>query len=273
MQPELEAYLARVQDPQLIPGIYNYCHHRCERCQFKRRCFSYREQQREAVEQGDRSLADHVETNMALSLELIRAWCEREGIDFEALPDDTPSPHARKDDPLQIATRKYCKNAHDVVAPLTRLSLLHTWPPGVGDAIETIAWFSSMIPAKTSRAIEGYEERGILPDEDSIQNDWNGSAKVARLAIAESLDAWDTLFSAGATPPDGSIREIARQLDEIDCGLAERFPHAMEFVRPGFDEPEVAAGALTKLAPFEPRRRPIGRRLWLWISHVLRRRN
>jgi hypothetical protein len=270
MRPELEASIARAQDPQLIPGIYNYCHHRCERCQFKKRCLSYREQQFEAVEHGDRSLADHLEANMALSIELIRAWCEREGVDFDALPDDTPLPGAEKDDPLQTATRRYCKDAHDIVAPLARLSPFHTWPQGVGDAIDTIAWFSSMIPAKTSRAIEGYQERGILPDEDPIQNDWNGSAKVARLAIAESRDAWDTLFSAGETPSDGSIRDVARLLEEIDGGLAARFPDAMAFVRPGFDEPEVAAGALTALAPFEPRDRSVRRRLRLWISRILR---
>jgi len=43
-------------------------------------------------------------------------------------------------------------------------------------------------------------------------------------------------------------------LRRIDDGVAEAFPLAMEFVRPGFDEPAVAAGALTTLAPYEPRR-------------------
>jgi hypothetical protein len=43
-------------------------------------------------------------------------------------------------------------------------------------------------------------------------------------------------------------------LHRIEADLTERFPRAMEFVRPGFDEPEVAAGALTSLACFDPRR-------------------
>jgi hypothetical protein len=40
----------------------------------------------------------------------------------------------------------------------------------------------------------------------------------------------------------------------------------MDFLRSGFDEPEVAAGALTTLACFEPRRRhkrTTGLRAWL----------
>ena len=270
MYPELEARIARARNPQLIPGIYNYCDHRCQRCPFQRRCLSYREQQLENVEHGERSLVEHAEANVVLSMELIRAWCEREGIDFEMLPEDTSPPQDERLDPLQMATRKYCKDACDIVAPLMRLSAFHTWPQAVSDAIATIAWFSSMIPAKTSRAVEG--EREDSADEDPIQNDWNGSAKVARLAAAESLDAWNTLFAAGETPSDGSIREVAQQLEDIDRGLMERFPRAMAFVRPGFDEPEVAAGALTTLAPFEPRRRPFGWRLRVWLVRILRLR-
>ena len=104
-----------------------------------------------------------------------------------------------------------------------------------------------------------------------MQNDWNGSAKVARLAIAESIGAWRTLFEAGDTPIDASIRRTAGLLEQMDGDLAARFPLAMEFVRPGFDEPDVAAGALTRLAPFEPRRRTVRRRLQLWGWRLRRR--
>lgn len=91
------------------------------------------------------------------------------------------------------------------------------------------------------------------------------------LAIAESLGAWNTLFAAGETPPDASIRRTARLLEGIDRDLEERFPRAMDFVRPGFDEPDVAAGALTTLAPFEPRYPRPSRRLRAWWSRVFGR--
>jgi hypothetical protein len=279
MDPELEAYIARAQDAELIPGIYNYCDHRCERCPFTTRCFSYREEHARMDAEGERDVADHVEANAELTVALIHAWCEEHGIDVDKFQHEAESEevktaqaqadHAIDGDPLQIAARQYCKEAFDVIEPLKNLSGLHAWPPGVGTAIDAIAWHSGMISAKVCRALHGLADQGAFSDEDRVQNDWNGSAKVARLAIAESLCAWNTLFAAGETPADASIRKTARLLEGIDRDLGARFPLAMDFVRPGFDEPDVAAGALTTLAPFEPRYPRPSRRLRAWWSRVL----
>lgn len=279
MDPELEAYVARAQDPTLIPGIYNYCHHRCERCPFTTRCFSYREEQAQ-VRGGADHLADHVEANFRRTAALMRGWSEQHGIDLEDLqdiarPEDVELEPKRADqtvdrDPLQLAAWQYFDEAYDIVEPLRTLSVFHAWPSAVGAAIDTIAWHSGMIPAKVGRALHGLACRGGHADDDPVQNDWNGSAKVARLAIAESLGAWNTLFAAGQTPSDASIRQIARLLERIDRGLDERFPLAMDFVRPGFDEPDVAAGAPAK-PPFEPSREFVGGRLRAWLSRLWRR--
>ena len=43
---------------------------------------------------------------------------------------------------------------------------------------------------------------------------------------------------------------------ELEASIRDRFPRAMSFVRPGFDEPEIAAGAPAALPPFAPRGRP-----------------
>jgi hypothetical protein len=112
-----------------------------------------------------------------------------------------------------------------------------------------------MVSAKIHRALHGLRE--CLDEKiewDAVQNDWNGSAKVAHLAITESRREWSVLFDAGQAPLDSPVRQMIGLLDRIQVDLTERFPRAMEFVRPGFDEPEVAAGALTSLACFEPRR-------------------
>ena len=281
MNPELEAYVARAQDPQLIPGIYNYCDYRCERCPFTARCFSFREEHARVRAEGERDLVDDVEANVNLTEALIHSWCERHGIDMEKVQVEANSEavnaaqqradQAVDSDPLQIAARQYSKEAYGIVEPLKNLSGFHTWPSGVGAALDAILWHSSMIPAKVSRALHGLADQGRLTDEDRVQNDWNGSAKVARLAIAESLAAWTTLFAAGETPRDASIRETTRLLEGIDRDLEERFPLAMDFVRPGFDEPDVAAGALAMLAPFESRRPRPWRRLRAWGSRVLGR--
>jgi hypothetical protein len=282
MDPELEAYVARAQDPALIPGIYNYCHHRCEQCAFTGRCFSFRQEQQEAHDHPERSLADHMEANFTRAAALMKAWCEQHGIDPGAVEDmreadesDTTTQSGDDEkadtDALQQLARRYSKEAYHIVAPLSNLSRFHAWAPAVAAAIDTIGWYSGFIPAKIGRALHGAANEYQFSDEDLVQNDWNGSAKVARLAIAESIDAWRTLFEAGDTPVDASIRGTANLLEEMDRDLAVRFPLAMEFVRPGFDEPHVAAGALTRLAPFEPRRRTVRRRLQLWGWRLRRR--
>jgi hypothetical protein len=275
---DLEAYVARAQDPQLIPGIYNYCDYRCERCPFTMRCFSFREQHACLRAEGERGLGDDVEANVDLTEALIHLWCERHGIDMEQVQDEANSEaviaaqqradRAVASDPTQMAARQYCKEAYGIVEPLKSLSEFHTWPSDVGAAIDAIAWHSGMIPAKVCRALHGLADQGRFADEDRVQNDWNGSAKVARLAIAESLGAWNALFAAGETPPDASIRQTTRLLERIDRELEERFPFAMDFVRPGFDEPDVAAGALATLAPFEPRHPKPWRRLRAWWSDM-----
>ena len=282
MDPELEAYVARAQDPVLIPGIYNYCHHRCEQCPFTGRCFSFRQEQQEAHDHPERSLADHMEANFTRAAALMKAWCEQHGIDLGAVEDvqeadgsdrttesgDEERAHAEA---LQQMARRYSSEAYHIVEPLSSLSRFHAWAPAVAAAIDTIGWYSGLIPAKIGRALHGAADDGQFVDDDPVQNDWNGSAKVARLAIAESIAAWRTLFEAGDTPVDASIRETADLLAQIDRDLAARFPLAMEFVRPGFDEPEVAAGALTRLAPFEPRRRTVRRRIQVWGWRLRRR--
>jgi len=281
MDPELEAYIARAQDPALIPGIYNYCHHRCEQCAFTGRCFSFRQEQREAHDHPERSLDDHIEANFTRASELMKAWCEQHGIDRGAVEDmpeadvsDTTAESGDEKadaDVLQQMARRYSAEAYHIVEPLSNLSRFHAWAPAVAAAIDTIGWYSGLIPAKIARALHGAANEGQFVEEDPVQNDWNGSAKVARLAIAESIDAWRTLFEAGDTPVDASIRETAGLLAQIDGDLAARFPLAMEFVRPGFDEPDVAAGALTRLAPFEPRHRTVRRRLQVWRWRLRRR--
>lgn len=279
VDPELEAYVERARDPSLIPGIYNYCHHRCQQCPFTGRCLSFREEQQDAHDHPERSLTDHMEANFTRAAALMKAWCEQRGIDVETIqesaePDEAATTQTDRDesvddDPVQELAWQYSSEAYDIVAPLANLSRFHAWAPAVGAAIDTIAWYSGLIPAKIGRALHGAADEDRL--DDLVQNDWNGSAKVARLAIAESIDAWRTLFEAGDTPVDASIRRTAGLLEQIDRTLAARFPLAMEFVRPGFDEPEVAAGALTRLAPFEPRHRTMRRRLQSW-SWRLRRR-
>ena len=92
-----------------------------------------------------------------------------------------------------------------------------------------------MISAKIYRAVCGHAEGWEAPDE--VQTDFNGSAKIALVGIAESRRAWELLMEAGRATVDGVPAHAARMLDELDASVRERFPRATAFVRPGFDEP------------------------------------
>ena len=64
---------------------------------------------------------------------------------------------------------------------------------------------------------------------------------MALLWIAESRRAWGVLMEAGKATADGVPAQAVAMLDALDAAVRTRFPHAMAFVRPGFDEPPGAA--------------------------------
>lgn len=280
MDEELERYVERASDPRLISGIYNYCHGRCEQCPFTDRCLTFHHMRDDEARHPGRGALEHVGGNVARTFDLLKAWCEREGVDFEKLREEARSEEAHAEsarlekdvdgDPLHALAFTYTHAAHDLVSGLEQLAPFHEWSPVVREALGTIGWYAGMVSAKVDRSLHGLAGRDAPGlEEDPIQSDWNGSAKVARLAIAESQRAWDTLLLVGQAPPDARLRETRALLDRIDEGLASRFPRAMYFVRPGFDEPDIAAGALSTLACYEPRGpRRSGRGVVAWLHRI-----
>ena len=273
-------------DPRLIPGIYNYCHTRCDACAFTDRCLTFRHMREDETRHPDRNTLEHVHANGAPAGDLVKTWCESAGVDVDALREDARSEETARasarledvveSDPIHQLAFTYTKSAFNLVSSLDALAPFHEWPPAVREALTTIGWYAGMVSAKVDRALQGLADSGSSDrrGSDPVQNDWNGSAKVARLAIAESQRAWDTLLLAGQAPADAPVRRTRELLDWIDRGLASRFPDAMDFVRPGFDEPEVAAGALSTFAGGAPRRHARGVRAWLHrIAGVWQRRS
>ena len=57
----------------------------------------------------------------------------------------------------------------------------------------------------------------------------------------------------GRATADGVPAQAVRMLGALDEAVRERFPLALDFVRPGFDEPDIAAGAPATLPPFARR--------------------
>jgi hypothetical protein len=265
MDEELQALIDDCKDPRLIRGIHNYCHRWCGRCPFTDRCSVFRETSRYEREHSDSDPLDQVTDSLKQTMALLVEWCKREGIDFEKLQEDSSSDEEEviaaadlsKDldtDPLFKSAADYGDRAFVMVKPLLAAERVANWSPEVRSAIDTIAWYSSLITAKVDRALRGhFAAQAEQPIEPILQSDWNLTAKAARMAIAESIRAWKIVLEAGDAPPGSPLRELVDLLVSMDNDLAKRFLRAMEGVRSGFDEPDVAAGALTTLDCFELR--------------------
>jgi hypothetical protein len=223
-----------------VPGIHDYCDRWCERCAFQQRCQCYQTLARDPVQPDDVAEAV-VQASFSLrrAIDALRATG---GVGVEPAPapvDGGPCArqwtdrHSQLDvDPLVWQSREYARMTWSIVRVLGPV-VAARGDAAASAAVDVIGWLSGTIAAKTFRALAGVLEDGIDPADP--QNDANGSAKVARLAIDESRRSWRVLMDAGRATADGVPARLVRWLDELDAGLAARFPAAMAFVRPGFD--------------------------------------
>ena len=109
-----------------------------------------------------------------------------------------------------------------------------TSAPVLAEAIKVAAWDCFLVSAKVRRALSGRDQflRGDDFDDDPVQNDWNGSAKVALISIVRSADAWSVIAGISGDPDAAQIEADLRTLrDDVE----RTFPDAWRFVRPGFD--------------------------------------
>jgi hypothetical protein len=175
-------------------------------------------------------------------------WAERNGIDLNEVTADASDKKEYEelqkkidDDPLGRRAHDYGTDVWTVMRPVVpehEDGGFGSAPPGseISNALEIIWALAHTIGAKVHRAISSLAFNDTEEiDGDPIQNDANGSAKVARLAIADSLAAWTIVREAGVIDPLASEYLIGN-LKQVEFDLTARFPYAIGFVRPGFDE-------------------------------------
>ena len=218
-------------DPRNIPGISNYCDRWCERCRFAARCLSFRADT--AAKRGDppppKPPADGIPRPWLEDAFRELSPDERNEIDAAIQRQD-----ARVDaDPLKARAREYTALAYPVLSALGPI-LRDRQDEAVIAALEVLEHHVFLIAAKVVRALHGYHDDDY--DRGDRQCDAHGSAKVARLAIQESREAWEVLAQVGRAAADGVPKKMIEALTALDAGIADRFPTAMSFVRAGFDD-------------------------------------
>ena len=244
---------AELPPEPMIPGVYNYCDRWCERCVFSRRCRVFRDARtmEQALERGqdpvqvlsNLAVAEYAEAERERSPAVRAEWDELMARANAMLKEldagDAAARLERRDawieaQPVIRNSREYGRVAIDVCVPLRDMVPAHG--DVVRAAIDTVLHMATLIPAKVFRALRGFEA-GEPSDDDwdaARLDDANGSAKVVRLAIAESREAWALLSDV---PAIALVSEsLVSRLGEMDAELLRLFPGAPAFVRPGFDD-------------------------------------
>lgn len=237
-----------------ISGVHNYCDRWCERCPFTARCRVYADEQElseEAKDPQDPAFWQNIKKSFEGVLEMLHKIMEEMGIDpaeVEKMPTPEPSPDLKAlEKTMREKTMQYADSVDqffkqdsaffeqksDELAEQIEAGKpvdLESWQ-FFQDAVEVIRWYQYFISAKIHRAVTGLEDE----DEEQIQNDSNGSAKIAMIAVERSLGAWEVLRRQ--LPEKGEeILELQRRLQHLRAEINRLFPHWAKFHRPGFDD-------------------------------------
>ncbi len=248
-----------------IESIFNYCDRWCERCSFTSRCAVFQEEAAsgdENLDMKNKLFWERLSQNFAKARTLLEEMAQRSGIDMEALKAEVE----RSEDTFDQARQKsqeHALNQDAMSYMMTTAQWLKTQPgmleklevmksdlslgiesqaqaranmETIKESLSVIEWYHHFIPPKINRAVRGRitaEEwkEGI----DDPQHDFNGSAKIALIAIERSMAAWANLFDLLPEQEDHFL-SILGMLDKMKRELMEEFPLCMGFVRPGFDE-------------------------------------
>ena len=227
-----------------IDFISAYCDRWCERCAFTSRCSAYAVKAALAMCDGDFAAAielavgappsRHDAQERTAPAELLAA-CNPTEQELAAIGQEMEEREERIDesplttDAMVMATLAgACLGKH-------REPLEAHHDRRVRGAFEIASWDCHLIGAKVHRALSGQDEADYddLDDTDPIQNDWNGSAKVALISMDRSIAAWNTIAVATA---DADAAAMVQRLQALRLAVERKFPDARKFVRPGFDE-------------------------------------
>ena len=231
-----------------IDFISAYCDSWCERCAFTARCSHFAVKIAEGMCSGDLNAAIELAVGRAAQpgdppaeslrtriSEAFTAYEEPTERELEEMGRESEERRARVDAHVLatssydyvVAGRRWLEHKEQDVAQ----------HPECRAALRVMQWDLFLIHVKIMRALSGHDEDpagGFW--KSRIQNDWNGSAKVALISIERSEQAWRQLAAALR---DDSATALADILAALRENMSKEFPKAMKFRRPGFDTESV----------------------------------
>lgn len=250
-------------NPDFIPGIYNYCDRWCERCDFTSRCMNFVLSSEQFGEPEARDIRhklfwERLADMLRLTRDLLEDAIKQTGIQPESLDLETI---LKQEQAMRAAAEEHeCSQAAQKYAEMTeqwfesaqeafeekgeelrlqaQLQISGVNPQEeaehIQDQLEVIHWYQYQIYVKIMRAIEGKLDEDATLSE-GVPKDSEGSAKVALIGIDRSILAWMELRQQFPAHED-DILDILIDLDRLRRKIETVFPAARAFIRPGFDE-------------------------------------
>lgn len=231
---------------EFISGIFNYCDRWCERCEFTSRCRVFADESESPEDESSLEIdavVAKLKTIFAEAKEMLLEKAEELGIDPCAMSDEEFAEIRKRQkqfvdsDELSRLAEKYWRSAREILETNAAwLAELEAEDKIAADVIAVIGWYLFFIPAKINSGLhgllddDGFEDPGQASD---AQSDLNGTVKIGLIAIERSILAWTYILDSD---PSGTISGIIELMEKIKVLLEQRFPHAREFIRPGFDE-------------------------------------
>lgn len=235
---------------ELISGIHNYCDRWCERCDFTARCrvaAMERELTDEERDINHDAFWQKLKDAFAEAKQALIENAEEHGIDLQNAISDEEFKEIKdrehefiEGDELSALSDQYWKSAKKSLDASDEWVVFSPLDDHTRDEMLAIlGWYLFFVPAKLRRGLHGlldYDGTYLEGQLTDPQSDANGSIKVALIAVERSLMAWTALMSRENA---SVIRPHIEVLKTIKRKVDAKFPHAMEFVRPGFDELEL----------------------------------
>ena len=271
----LKRFIMSEEKKSHIPGIYNYCDRWCERCKFTSQCLLFTNESKITTHQllnnGELpdlndifDAEDEKENDDNLPFEDFDDDDEFEfGNDEEDedpflndIPefDDKEYEEERKQrdetvkqNVLVILGDEYFRKAHSLLEILEEKYKLHSIIKdkeenqlilNFYENYQVVEWFHMFIFVKIRRALSGkwrYDKEADEEMKEFEAYDMNGTAKIALIAVEDSIKALNKLFDTNSEFKNeiSALLVIAgKLLNEMEIA----FPDCRKFVRPGIDE-------------------------------------
>jgi hypothetical protein len=223
-----------------IDSIFNYCDRWCEKCSFTTKCRNYAMSEDEPKTDGP-ELFEYLSNVFKATMMMLDEMMKEMGIDPKELEKmELPERSDPKKHPLYKKVHALSMSMHDWLKEnkpgefpgetemVSSDGIMNT---RFHESIEVIYWYNFFISAKIFRALGGIEYKA----EDEVQNDSNGSAKVALISIDRLIGAWSVAMENMKDHED-AILKLLISLVDLRKNAEATFPNARKFVRPGFDQ-------------------------------------